>query len=198
MNLPRILSVAAAPVLVLVAIACGSDATVITSTSTGPAAAELATGTPSEQSDSTSGTAPSVAPGGDESIPADPVERQAYLDTVQRMMDVISPTARMLGGLAIQISTAEDGAPGFVAQARVSKDTVALALDTIAALDPPADLEELHSTILESISSYLDASDVLVSDSEFTFDAYSEFQSLMSQAGGQFHDASSLLADAQR
>lgn len=128
----------------------------------------------------------------------DEADREPYLETVRRMMDIITPTVRILGGLAIQISTAEDGAPESVSQARVSRDTIALTLDTLTALEPSADLIELHSATIESVSTYLDASDVLISEAEFTFNAYSEFQSLMAKAGGQLHDASSLLAGAQR
>ncbi|MCH7739934.1 MAG: hypothetical protein IIC93_07290 [Chloroflexi bacterium] len=192
------LTVTSVMLVMAIAVACGSGE----ATSSAPAPATLnppgSTVSPADTAVSspepTPFPTPTEVPTPD---PIDAVNREAYTDAAGTAVVIIRQSALVLSGLGLQLSGKETIPASTRSTVEVARDTIQLALDSMAEIPVPAGLEPLAETINASASHYIVSANVILDHTDgIAFDFF-DFQRPFSMGGENFHAAGSLLGDAK-
>lgn len=186
-------------ILVLaIAIACGSDG--VASNGPAPATVDPPGSTVSTDDTAVPSPEPTLTPAPAEVPTPDPIDvvnREAYTDAAGTAVDIIRQSALVLSGLGLQLSGKETIPASTRSTVEVARDTIQLALDSMAEILVPAGLEPLAESINESASHYIVSANVILDHRDgIAFDFF-DFQRPFSMGGHNFHAAGSLLGEAK-
>lgn len=129
--------------------------------------------------------------------PIDVVNREAYTDAAGTAVDIIRQSALVLSGLGLQISGKETIPASTRSTVEVARDTIQLALDSMAEIPVPAGLEPLAESINASASHYIVSANVILDHTDGAAFDFFDFQRPFSMGGHNFHAAGGLLSDAR-
>ena len=123
---------------------------------------------------------------------------QEYRKLVNTLMNGTGQMTRIISRMSISLA----GNPEATAEERETVDAVIgsleLASERLQGEKPPPGYEGLHQTLLEPLSSYMEASAAVLPDSQTGNADYTRFQELMLQGGKNFHAAGDQLSKLGR
>lgn len=192
------LTVTSVMLVMAIAVACGSGEVVseVPARATlDPPGSTVSQGDTAVQSpDPTPSPTPTEVPTPD---PIDAANREAYTDAAGTAVDIIRQSALILSGLGLQLSGKESIPASTRSTVAIARDTIQLALDSMAGIPVPAGLEPLAESITVSASHYIVSANVILGHTDgIAFDFF-DFQRPFGMGGENFHAAGGLLSDAR-
>ncbi len=192
------LTVTSIMLVMAIAVACGSDD--VASNAPAPATVDPPGSTVSPDDTAVPSPEPTPSPTPTELPTPDPIDaanREAYTNAAGTAVDIIRQSALVLSGLGLQLSGKETIPPSTRSTVEIARDTIQLALDSIAEIPVPAGLEPLAESIDVSASHYIASANVILDHTDgIAFDFF-DFQEPFQMGGHNFHEASGLLTDAR-
>lgn len=110
-------------------------------------------------------------------------------------MDGTGQMTRIISGVSISLAGNPEGATEEKETVDAVIGSLGLARERLQGAEPPPGYEGLHQTLLEALSSYMEASAALLPDGQTGKADYPRFQELMLQGGKNFHAAGAELSD---
>ena len=134
------------------------------------------------------------------SQPASPEEGEAerarvYVDLADEVISVIGELTRTIAGIGISLAGKPDRAIEARGTVEAVKGSFELARQRLNRADPPPGYEEVHQTLLDALSFYMQASAALLPDSQTGMPDYPGFQELMLLGGKNTHAAGAQFSD---
>ncbi len=139
-------------------------------------------------------TDPPTGPGSPEpSISISP-ERTAYLESADKVMDIVSQTAQLLSGTGLSAVFVEGDRSETKGIAEVVVGSFDLAKASLESNPVPDDMVKFHTAMLEAIRLYSKAAQVLIDlPDSADYDVF-EFQEPFQEAGEILHEATALFS----
>ena len=105
------------------------------------------------------------------------------------MINGIGQLTRIISGISIGLAGTPEDAPKAEGTVAAVKGSFELARERLERADPPKGYEELHASLMDALSFYIEASAALLPDSVTGKADYKRFQELMPQGGKNSHAA---------
>ncbi len=192
------LTVTSVILVMVIAVACGSDD--VASNVPAPATVDPPGSTVSPADTAVPSPEPTPSPTPTEVPTPDPIDavnREAFTDAAGTAVEIIRQSALVLSGLGLQLSGKESIPASTRSTVEIARDTIQLALDSMAEIPVPAGLEPLAESINVSASHYIVSANVILDHTDgMAFDFF-DFQEPFSKGGENFHAAGGLLSDAR-
>ena len=129
--------------------------------------------------------------------PFEAANREAYTDAAGTAVAIIRQSALVLSGLGLQLSGKETIPVSTRSTVEAARDTIQLALDSIAEIPPPAGLEPLAASIVKSATGYMVSANVILEHADGVEFDFFDFQRPFSVGGEEFHETGALLTEAR-